>query len=180
MTDADVIDAVLAKEGGLRDAVQRPDGSWDPLTLRGVTTVTLGAWRKLGRPATRAELLAMSATETREILRAGYIVGPGFTPDKIPHDPLRLNVADFAVNSGAQRATRWLQRVCRLPVTSVMDAPTVAWLHAHAGYLWLVNEALVAVRVRMLESGVGEGWLRPEDRSGVMHRALSFLETPRA
>lgn len=180
MTDADIIDAVLEKEGGLREAVQRPDGSWDPLTFRGVTTVTLGAWRKLGRPATRGELLAMTSAETHEILRAVYMVGPGFTPDRIPYDRLRLNVADFAVNSGAPRATRWLQRVCRVPVTGVLDAATSSWLHAHDGYLWLVNEALVAVRVRMLEAGVGEGWLRAEDRRGVVRRALSFLETPQS
>lgn len=180
MTEVEVIDAVLEKEGGLREAVQRPDGSWDLLTLRGVTTQTLGAWRKLGRPATRAELLAMSETETREILRALFVVGPGFTPDRVPHEPLRMTLADFGVQSGPTRAIRWLQRVCWLPVTGVLDGPTAAWLHAQIGYLHLVNDALCAVRVRMLEAGVREGWLRAEDRAGVVARALSLVETPRS
>lgn len=180
MTDADIIDAVLEKEGGLRESKRRPDGTVDPLTLRGVTTVTLGAWRKLGRPATRGELLAMPMSETREILRAVYLVGPGFTPDKIPNDGLRMTVADFAVQSGQARAIRWLQRVCRCPVSGVLDHVTVAWLREHQRYLWLVNDALCAVRVRMLEAGVEEGWLRAEDRRGVVNRAFSLMGTPRS
>lgn len=180
MTEGEIIDGILAREGGLREEVKRPDGSYDPLTYRGITTVTLGTWRQLGRPATRAELLALGVPETREIYRALKIVGPGFTPDKVPHDGLRMTLADFAANSGPARAIRHLQRVCRVPVSGVLDTPTLTWLREHQRYLYLVNDALCAVRVRMLEAGVEEGWLRTEDRRGVVARAFSLMETPRS
>lgn len=178
MTVDAILDDVLAREGGVREAAARPDGSWDPVTKYGITAVTLGAWRRLGRPATRSEILLLGETEARAIYRAEFVDGPGFA--RIPHEPLQVTCIDFGVQSSPARAVRWLQRVCRLPVTGALDGPTVAWLHAHAGYLWLVNDALCAVRVRMLEAGVQEGWLRAEDRAGVVARALSLVETPRS
>lgn len=178
MTAETILTDVIVREGGFREAVQRPDGSWDAATKFGITALTLGAWRRLGRPASRSEVLLLEETEARAIYRAEFIDGPGFA--RIPHVPLQVTCIDFGVQSSPARAIRWLQRVCRLPVTSLIDHDTVAWLHAHQGYLHLVNDALCAVRVRMLEAGVQEGWLRAEDRAGVVARALSLVETPRS
>ncbi len=180
MTEIALLDGVLRREGGFRPATQRPNGTWDPMTYRGITSLTLGEWRKLGRPATKAELLAMPLEETLDIYRRRYIEGPGFSPDKVPFEPLREQLIDFGINSGQPLATRYLQRVIRVPVTGAMDAATVAWLHDHRGYLWLVNDALAAVRVRMIDALVDQGKMRVEDEEGVESRALDFIVTPRA
>lgn len=177
MTETEIFDGLLAREGGLRDAVKRPDGSVDPLTYRGVTVNTLGLWRQLGRPATRAELLGMTDAETRAIYRVLYIDGPGFTPTLVPYEPLRLQLVDFGVTSGPERAVRWLQRLLRLPVTSRLDPVTVEWLRSHAGYLWLVNEGLAAVRAYMVTASVDDGTIRREDERGLLRRAASLTVT---
>lgn len=180
MTEADILAGVVAKERGLREAVQRPDGSWDPLTLDGITTPTLGAWRKLGRPATRAELLAMTPAERDALYRHRYIEAPGFTPDRVPFEPLRVLLIDYGVNSGPPRAIRYLQRVIGLvtpsvPVTGALDGATSAWLFAHAGYLPLVHDALVAARCRMVTGAVEAGRIRRADERGLVRRAASFV-----
>lgn len=177
MTEADLLAGILQREGGLREATQRPDQTWDPVTFRGVTAPTLGLWRKLGRPATRRELLAMTEGETRNIYRALYIEEPGFVEERVPYEPLRVQLIDFGINSGAPRAVRWLQRVITVPVTGQMDVATVTWLHRHAGYLGLVNEALAAARARMVVGAVQAGTIREEDERGLIHRALSFVGT---
>lgn len=177
MTEDAIIDEVLDRERGLREAVTRPDGSVDPVTLDGITAVTLGEWRALGRPATRAELLAMSMEERRAIYRARYIERPGFTPEAIPDDDLRAQVIDFGVNSGPARAVRYLQRLVHVPVTGVMDPATVEWLRTHRGYLWLVHDALAAVRGRMVVGAVEAGRIRRADERGLVRRALSFVQT---
>lgn len=177
MTEAEILDGVLDRERGLREAVQRPDGSVDPLTLDGITTVTLGEWRGLGRPATRAELLAMTPEECTAIYRRRYIEAPGFTPEAIPDDGLRVQLIDFGVNSGPARAVRYLQRLMRVPVTGGMDAATVEWLRTHRGYLWLLHDALAAVRGRMVVGAVEAGRIRRADERGLVRRALSFVQT---
>lgn len=180
MTVDAILDEVLERERGLREAVRRPDGSWDPLTLDGITAVTLGEWRRLGRPATRAELLASTPAERRAIYHRRYVEAPGFTPDRVPFDPLRVHLIDFGVNSGPPRAVRYLQRVIAalppgVPVTGVLDAATSAWLFTHAGYLPLVHEALVAARCRMITGAVEAGRIRPADERGLLRRAASFV-----
>ncbi|HYC00452.1 MAG TPA: glycosyl hydrolase 108 family protein [Candidatus Limnocylindrales bacterium] len=173
MTDDEILDAVLAREGGFRAAVRRPDGSIDPDTMYGVTAPVLGEWRKLGRPATIAELQAMPISEAREIFRMRYIIGPGFTPVNVPFAPLREQLIDFGINSGPARAIRWLQRVLGVPETSTLDDRTKRALTAHAGRL--VNDALVAARSYMIDRAVDTGAMRKADEEGVESRALSFF-----
>lgn len=180
MTEDEILDGVLARERGLREAVTRPDGSIDPLTRDGITVVTLGEWRGVARPATRDELLAMTADERRAIYRRRYIEDPGFTPACLPFEPLRVLCIDFGVTSGPRRAIRYLQRVIglvtpSLPVTGVLDAATTVWLGAHVGDLPLVHDALVAARCRMVTGSVETGRIRPQDERGLLRRAASFV-----
>lgn len=177
MTESTILDGVLQREGGLREAVRRPDGSVDPLTYRGITVQTLGIARRLGRPATRAELLAMTEEEARGIYRALFIEGPGFIPERVPDEALRLQVIDFGVNSGPARAVRYLQRVIRVPVTGHLDDITSGWLHTHRGFLWLVHDAFAAARARMVIGAVRGGTIRLADERGLLHRALAFVAT---
>lgn len=180
MTIDEILEGVLVREGGFRPAVRRPDGSWDPDTMYGITSPVLGEWRGLGRRATTAELKAMSVAEARAIYEAQYITGPGFVPDAIPFEPLRVCVIDFGVNSGPFRAARYLQRVLRLvrpevAPDGVVGPKTRQALRELHGFAPWINDALCAARVQMIEGAVVAGRIRKKDRNGLIARALSFV-----
>lgn len=103
MTVDQIIDDLLVREGGFAD---RPGDRGGP-TKFGITAATLGIWRSLGRPATRAEVQAMSEHEARDIYAAEYIAHPGF--GAIACEPLQVLLVDAAVNHGVARAIRMLQ-----------------------------------------------------------------------
>ncbi len=104
MTPIDtILDEIIRREGGY---VNHPDDRGGP-TKFGITAQTLGAWRKLGRPATAAEVQALTETEAMAIYRQQYITGPGF--DAVTHPGLLHLLVDTAVHSGPKRAVQWLQ-----------------------------------------------------------------------
>lgn len=186
MTADEIIDGVLAREGGYRAAKTRPNGTVDPETMRGITWPTYRAHCiRHGKSAVHAQFLLLPAWQAREIYLEMYIADPGFTPENIPFDPLRVQLIDFGVNSGPERAVRWLQRVLRIEVTGKMDSLTVAVLRNYGGTdmldgnnesaLALVNDALVAARSYMIDRAVDQGTIRKADEEGLESRALSFF-----
>lgn len=187
MTTDEILDEVLDREGGFRAQVVRPDGSIDPDTMYGVTAPVLGNWLGLSRPATVAELKAMTPQTAKDIFRVRYIEQPGFTPENIPFEPLRIQVIDFGVNSGQERAVRWLQRILRVPATGTLDETTKRSIWSACGYATggsafngdqiahIVNDALVAARSYMIDRAVDTGTMRKQDEEGVESRALSFF-----
>lgn len=92
---------VLVHEGGYVDHPKDPGGA----TNLGITIGTLSAW--LGRPATKAEVRALTAATVAPIYRRNYW-------DAIRADELPAGVDycafDFAVNSGRKRGAMSLQR----------------------------------------------------------------------
>lgn len=185
MTAEAVIAGILEREGGWRDAKARPDGSWDPATNRGITLNTLQTY---GPSLIAADsgygierLRSLSEAEAARIYRTIFIELPGFTVENIPFEPLRVQLIDFGVNSGPERATRWLQRVCGLQATGHLNAQTIAFLNKEQwnGFerplLALVNDALVAARVYMVDQAVDQGRLRRQDEEGLESRALRFF-----
>ena len=91
---------VLTHEGGWADDAADPGGA----TNLGVTIGTLSLW--LGRPATKAEVKALTVATVAPIYRRNYwdvIQG-----DKLPPG-LAYALFDFAVNSGPKRAVIGLQ-----------------------------------------------------------------------
>lgn len=183
----EILDDLLAREGGWRDQVTRPDGSVDPATHRGITLLTLKYYREryLGTPrseTTEADLRALTDAEARQIYAILYVQEPGFTEANIPFEPLRVQLVDFGVNSGSERAIRWLQRVLRLEPTGRMDGLTRVRLETLRDHplgervlLPLVNDALVAARSYMIDALVDGGQMRKADEEGVESRALSFF-----
>ncbi len=178
MTEAAILDGILDREGGFRAAVQRPDGTWDPDTMYGVTAATLGEWRRLDRPATREEVQNLDPEEARAIYQSIYIDEPGFTPANVTDHDLRLQLIDFGVNSGPARATRWLQRCLRIAADGKLGPQTI-WAIKECGRLYcgygLLNDALVAARSYMIDQAVDSGSMRKADEEGVESRALSFF-----
>ena len=103
MTDDDILDKVLQHEGGFVDDPKDRGGA----TNFGITAATLGAWRKLGRSCTAAEVKAMPRSEAIAIYKQRYIADPGF--GAVADGNLRMIVVDSAVLFGPGRAAKWLQ-----------------------------------------------------------------------
>jgi lysozyme family protein len=120
MTESEIIDGVLEREAGFSEHPS-DRGSF---TNHGVTAKTLGAWRKLGRQATREEVRALKVEEARTIYHHMYITGPGF--DAIRYAPLRAQVIDDGVLSGPYEATQTLQDVLGVPSDGVFGPRTRA------------------------------------------------------
>jgi lysozyme family protein len=185
MTEDDLLSGVLEREGGWRGQVTRPNGTIDPPTNKGITFPTLKAWAKRkGQPEpTLRDLRFLSDETARAIYQDLYVDLPKFTRQNVPFEPLRVQLIDFGINSGPERATRWLQRVMRMPAPDVDGklGPQTAGLLQRLGSLdnqWgyqVINDALVAARSYMIDQSVDTGAMRKEDEEGVESRALGFF-----
>ena len=118
MTDADVIDALLLREGGYQDDPKDPGNAGGGATSFGITSATWGTYRRLGRPATKDEIRAITRDQAVVFYQTLLQASPFHA---ITYEPLKVQLEDFGVNSGNALAIRWLQRVLRVPVTSAMD-----------------------------------------------------------
>lgn len=172
MTEAEVLDGLIAREGGY---TVNPADKGGP-TKYGITAETLGNWRGLNRPASREEVWNLTEDEARAIYTARYILQPGFTPENIPFEPLRVQLIDFGVNSGPERAVRWLQRCLRRPATGKLDDDTrIVLLTLNDWSAPLVNDALVAARLYMVDQWTDADASQKPFEEGVESRALSFF-----
>jgi lysozyme family protein len=172
MTEDQFIDGVFDREGRTFEEPPRID---QPTAPGGVTRAVLSAFR--GRPCTVEDLRALTVLEAREVIRWTVrrdLARCGF--DRIAFEPLRLQVLDFAWNSGEGLATRWLQRALGMAeplVTGVMDARTVGSLAAVPGPLVIaVHNALAAERAHMVRASTR---IDQKFKCGVMGRAIDFV-----
>ncbi|ACL58788.1 glycoside hydrolase family 108 protein [Methylobacterium nodulans] len=161
---------VLAHEGGY---VDHPDDPGGPTNL-GVTLGTLSA--VLGRPATRAEVKALTPAKVAPIYRARY--WDAVRGDELPAG-VDYAVFDFAVNSGPARAAIALQRLVGVADDGVIGAVTLAAV-ARTDQRWLVT-ALCDRRLTFLRSlkgwpTFGKGWTKRV--AGVRTDALALVTAP--
>lgn len=97
MTDQQILDGILKREGGYSDFPQDKGGC----TNMGITIRTLKEWRN--REVTCDDVRRLTREEACDIYRARYL-----KPfDGVPED-LKAHVVDIAVNSGVQTARRLL------------------------------------------------------------------------
>ena len=177
MTEEQLIDDVFDKEGRTYgDQTTRPPID-QPTSPGGIILSTLSEY--LTRPATLAELKALTVETARPIVRwklRQLAAAQKF--DQIAFEPLRLQLIDFSYNSGPSLAIRWLQRVLRVPRTGRMDPSTFTAL-AHADN-WLVHQALVGARLQMIDLWTDAEAKRKAWEEGLENRVLSFslLEIP--
>lgn len=168
MTEADFIDELLEREGGYTD---------DPLDRGHATNfgITAGAWgeyRRFGRPATRAEVQGITRTQAVAFYTIAHLTNSPF--QRVAYEPLRVQLIDFGINSGKDRAIRWLQRVLDVQVTGRIDDRTVGCLTRDRGPL--VNKALVAARLYMFDRIVATDPSQARFLNGWRTRALLFLD----
>lgn len=145
---------VLVQEGGYSDHVDDPGGA----TMMGITQATLVAWR--GVSVTRADVRALTRDEAASIYRARY--WNAVRGDDLPAG-LDLAVFDFAVNSGATRAIRSLQRMLGVTVDGLIGPETLTAAGARPASETIA--ALCAGRRAFLERlstfpVFGRGWTR--------------------
>ena len=195
MTEDQLLDAIFEREGDdYADQTTTPPTD-QPTGRGGIILATLRQYlaETLDRQleGTVEQLKRLTHEQARVIVRwkvRRLAQESGLS--KIDYEPLRLQLLDFAYNSGTPLAIRWLQRVLGVPRTGVMDPTTVA----AAKYpdfkripIWL-NESLVAARLRMIDMWSDPDPHRPKDinqtrkalEEGVESRALRFslLEVP--
>lgn len=161
MTADQIIDDILRREGGYSDRVQDTGGP----TNFGITAATLGAWRNLGRSATRAEVKALKEGEARAIYRSQYITAPRL--DQVTNQDLRGLLVDFGVHSGPARAVKALQRAVDVPIDGVLGPKTLAAMNrldirgVYRAVLRERGELLAAILQRDKTQLVfAAGWLR--------------------
>jgi len=118
MRDLDqVIDEVFLREG--REYSNRAADRGGP-TKFGVTLRALERYRR--RPCTPDDVRNLTEAEAREVLRADYYIAPGLY--RI-HDPyVAVLMFDCAINHGAPRAVRWLQKIVGVVDDGIMGDKT--------------------------------------------------------
>jgi lysozyme family protein len=186
ITEEQLVDGVFVREGdayGDKDTKPPID---QPTARGGLTLDVVAAYmRAMGRPAPTVQTLKdMTHAEARAIVRwEMQQLAHEHGLDQIPSEPLRLQVLDWAYNSGPALAIRWLQRVLGVKRTGVMDPVTVAavkYPDLKRIYVW-ISESVLAARLRMIDMATDPGGkVDHKFEEGLENRALSFsqLEVP--
>lgn len=146
--------AITSKwEGGWSDHPADPGGK----TMYGITQATLSEW--LGRPASAAEIRALSKAQATAIYRDRYWKRVG--GDQLPPG-VDLCVYDFGVNSGPDRAVKSLQAALGVKPDGWIGEKTMAALRGHPNRARLIMD-LCERRSAFLKSlptwgSFGKGW----------------------
>jgi lysozyme family protein len=167
MTDDDLIAATLIREGGYRN---KPGDAGGPTNF-GITAASWGRYLGLIGPATPDEVEAITREQAVAFYRTA-LEHSAFRP--ITYLPLRVQLWDFGVNSGEALAIRWLQRVVQVPVTGVLDDRTLRAVASAPPFL--LNEALVGARARMIRGAARAGTIPIDDQDGLLDRAFRFSQ----
>lgn len=114
---------VLRYEGGYVDHAKDPGGA----TNKGITHKTLAQWRGISpwSALSKQEVKSLSDDEISKIYRSLY--WQRCRADEFPKG-IDLAVFDFAVNSGPNRAVRYLQSVLRVPQDGYIGPVTLGAL----------------------------------------------------
>lgn len=151
-------DAALARalvyEGGYSDHPADPGGA----TNLGITIGTLSSW--LGRPATKAEVRALTKADVAPIYRRNY--WNKCRCDELPAG-VDMAVFDFAVNSGPGRAIPALQRALGVADDGKLGPVTLAAAGAQPATRTaqrICEDRLAFLRRLSTWPTFGKGWQR--------------------
>jgi lysozyme family protein len=118
LTNKDIIDRVLEREGGDKFTMDPADRGG--ATKFGITQRTLSDY--LGRGVSVVEVKELTREVAESIYEKLYIEKPGF--NKISNLFLREVVVDCGVNHGQSIATRWLQKAVNVDQDGILGPLT--------------------------------------------------------
>jgi lysozyme family protein len=154
------LDAVLQHEGGYADHPSDPGGA----TNLGITRKTLARWREVSPwwALDKAEVRGLQRAEAARIYRASY--WDRTNAGKLPAG-LDLALFDFAVNSGPDRAVRYLQAELAVAVDGHIGPLTLDAIKTHialkgaAGLIDAFCNRRLSFLTRLATFAVfGKGW----------------------
>jgi lysozyme family protein len=156
ITDEQILDDVLAREGGFSNRADDPGGA----TSYGITRQRLSEWR--GREVTVDEVQSLTVEEARAIYRHCYIQAPGL--GGVLDDELRALLVDCAVLHGPRNAVRFLQRAIGATDDGVFGDLTKAalWRLDRKRLLWRVFAERVMFLGRIITDNLTDA-----DRDGI-------------
>ena len=169
MTLDRILDELMAREGGFSDDPSDRGGA----TKYGITAATLGNWRGWMRPATAAEVQALTRVEAKAIYIARYIEQPGFTTANVRDEALRVALIDAGVHCGPATAVKWLQRGLGVKADGVLGRQTIDALSKSDAVL--ARTGLVKARCLHYGQLVRDDATQRRFIVGWLSRALSFL-----
>ena len=167
MTDAEIIDGIIARESPTY--TNRADDLGGP-TKFGIDLATLTAWRS--KPTTAVDVENLSSAEARRIYEHKYIQAPGF--DKIAADEIRVQVIDFGVTSGPKTSARVLQSVLDLPADGDIGPETIA--KANNCDVRTVANKFACERAKFYGRIVAFNSSQHVNLNGWLNRALGFVQ----
>lgn len=169
----EAINACLALTGAFeRGWSDRPADKGGP-TNNGITLPVLTQY--LGRPASVAELQALTTQQSLDIFAKLFIVAPGF--DSIEDPSLLELVVDCAVNHGSMRPATWLQQAAGMPLAQQdghfgpMSQAAIAALSPASVY-----RKVLAARARFYGQIVSHDQSQAQFDGGWMERLAHFIE----
>jgi lysozyme family protein len=123
MTDADIIEGVIQREGGAKASADPADRGG--LTRYGITK--FGLSDMLGHPATDDDIRALTDDSARAFYRWLLV---RYNISKIANDQVRMVVTDSAVNLGPTTAISLIQRALKVKDDGVLGPVTLAAIAA--------------------------------------------------
>lgn len=158
----------MIREGGGK-FTDRPSDRGGP-TKYGITLATLSAWRK--KPVTAEDVRNLTEDEAYQIYESLFVTGPGF--DKIADERLREHTIDFGVNSGIDRAARYLQALVGAVVDGNFGPKSQAVVNAYPDQEKL-HLMLVRDRLRFLGRLISSDHSQAENAAGWINRVTEFM-----
>lgn len=161
-----IIDDLIEREGEYSNRSADRGGP----TNFGITLKTL-RWVRDNADLTAEDVKRLTKDEAHIIYQQKYIEAPGY--NLIPNDKLKVQLVDFGVNSGPDRATKALQRVIGVKDDGHIGQITLAAL-TRFGYS-KANNLLMVERILLLGRIVRDDPTQSENINGWLIRATGFL-----
>lgn len=166
MTDKDILAAIIRNEGGY---VDHPDDLGGPTNM-GITALTLGEWRRLGRPATRDEVRTLTRGEAEAIYAVRYL--QPFAALKTVDEQLRHYCIDLGVLRGPRRAAMVLQEIVGADADGWIGPKTLAAIRPLQPHVLVM---MIGSRFTHIEGRIKENSTQKVFRNGWRNRNRRFL-----
>lgn len=161
-----IIDDILRREGS--KYTNHPSDRGGP-TKWGITQAVLSEVR--GKPASEADVAALTEAEARSIYEARYIRQPRF--DQIANAALRDLVIDCGVNHGPGRAARWLQDAAGVTADGAIGPKTLTAVNGADPRVMYCK--VLAARVRFYGRIIADDPRQAAFAAGWANRAAEFI-----